>query len=100
MSNKTARLSVGAGPVPVGAPTRMFHDVIRQRVNESITVKRELLQEDLVDALARLAHEVVTSLRAGGKLILFGNGGSAADATHLAAEFVGRFAFDRAPMPA
>ncbi|MGO9901854.1 MAG: SIS domain-containing protein [Solirubrobacteraceae bacterium] len=54
----------------------------------------------MIDAIARLSDQVVESMRAGGKVILFGNGGSAADATHLAAEFVGRFAFDRDPMPA
>jgi D-sedoheptulose 7-phosphate isomerase len=69
-------------------------------VRESIAVKNDLLADPLVDSLARLADQVVYSLREGGKVILFGNGGSAADATHLAAEFVGRFAFDRAPMPA
>jgi len=74
--------------------------VIRQRVHESIAVKHTLLADALVNALAGLAAEVVDSLRQGGKVILFGNGGSAADATHVAAEFVGRFAFDRAPMPA
>jgi D-sedoheptulose 7-phosphate isomerase len=77
-----------------------FRGVIMQRVRESITLKRRLLADDAVDALARLADEVIESVREGGKLVLFGNGGSAADATHLAAEFVGRFAFDRAPMPA
>jgi D-sedoheptulose 7-phosphate isomerase len=74
--------------------------MIRQRVRESIDLKMGLLEDDLVESLARLADHVVASLRDGGKVVLFGNGGSAADATHLAAEFVGRFAFDRDPMPA
>jgi D-sedoheptulose 7-phosphate isomerase len=98
--SKNAQLAVVPASPDQSEPSHLFHDVIRRRVNESIAVKRELLHDELVDALARLADEVVESLRAGGKLILFGNGGSAADATHLAAEFVGRFAFDRAPMPA
>lgn len=76
------------------------HALIRERIRESIALKRELLDEQYVDALARLADAIAENIRSGGKLILFGNGGSAADATHLAAEFVGRFAFDRAPMPA
>jgi D-sedoheptulose 7-phosphate isomerase len=79
---------------------RLAQIVIRQRVRESIEVKRDLLTGHLVESLSQLATRVVGSLRNGGKLILFGNGGSAADATHLAAEFVGRFAFDRDPMPA
>lgn len=74
--------------------------LIRRRVHESIALKRALLTEPLIESLARLAAEVVASIRGGGKVLLFGNGGSAADATHVAAEFVGRFAFDRAPMPA
>ncbi len=84
----------------VTRPERFVHGVIRQRVRESIAVKTDLLAEPLVESLARLADRLVASFRVGGKVILFGNGGSAADATHLAAEFVGRFAFDRDPMPA
>jgi D-sedoheptulose 7-phosphate isomerase len=89
-------------PAPVADPTRdaVARAVIRRRVRESIAVKEDLLADDLVALLARLAGQVGDSIRAGGKVVLFGNGGSAADATHLAAEFVGRFAFDRAPMPA
>lgn len=74
--------------------------VIRQRVRESIALKEALLADEFIQPLARLADCVAASVRGGGKVILFGNGGSAADATHLAAEFVGRFAFDRDPMPA
>jgi D-sedoheptulose 7-phosphate isomerase len=76
------------------------HALIGDRIRESIALKRELLDGRYVDALAHLADTIAQSIQGGGKLILFGNGGSAADATHLAAEFVGRFAFDRAPMPA
>ncbi len=97
-NNATAMLSVVDPPVDeITARTRL---VIRQRVQESIDLKHDLLDDGLVDTLARLADQVVACVRAGGKLIFFGNGGSAADATHLAAEFVGRFAFDRGPMPA
>ena len=46
------------------------------------------------------AAAIIASLRAGGKLLLFGNGGSAADAQHVAAEFVGRFQRERAAMAA
>ena len=78
----------------------LFQKTIRRRVDESIAVKRELLSDHLVDSLALLAGVgVLESLRAGGKIIMFGNGGSATDATHLAAEFISRFAFNRAPMP-
>jgi D-sedoheptulose 7-phosphate isomerase len=52
--------------------------------------------EKIVDAAALIAQ----CLRSGGKLLFFGNGGSAADAQHLAAEFVGRFQIERHPLPA
>jgi D-sedoheptulose 7-phosphate isomerase len=97
MSENTAALSVVTEP---DFGQSLARGVIKQRVRESIAVKTNLLADPLVDSLARLADQVIYSLRDGGKVILFGNGGSAADATHLAAEFVGRFAFDRAPMPA
>jgi D-sedoheptulose 7-phosphate isomerase len=56
--------------------------------------------DDAIAALAGLAREVTASLRSGGKLWLFGNGGSAADAQHIAAEFVGRFRLERPALPA
>jgi phosphoheptose isomerase len=52
------------------------------------------------EPVVRAALAVVASLRAGGKVLLFGNGGSAADAQHVAAELVGRFELDRAGLPA
>jgi D-sedoheptulose 7-phosphate isomerase len=75
-------------------------DLVRLRVRESIAVKEAMLGEALIGAVARLGEVVTDCIRNGGKVILFGNGGSAADATHVAAEFVGRFNFNRAPMPA
>lgn len=99
-------MTENAVPLTIVPPSIQDHDeylirsLIRQRVRESIAVKRTLLSDVLIDTLARLSAEVAESLRNGGKVILFGNGGSAADATHVAAEFVGRFAFDRDPMPA
>lgn len=53
-----------------------------------------------VAAIVAIAERVACSLRAGGKLLLAGNGGSAADAQHIAAEFVGRFVDDRLPLAA
>jgi D-sedoheptulose 7-phosphate isomerase len=100
MSENRAALAVVSFPDPEEGPADFVRSVIRQRVHESIAVKRSLLGNALVDAIVRLSDQIVESVRAGGKVILFGNGGSAADATHLAAEFVGRFAFDRDPMPA
>ena len=53
-----------------------------------------------VDTMVGIADCIVRALRAGGKILLAGNGGSAADAQHIAAEFVGRFVNDRIPLPA
>jgi D-sedoheptulose 7-phosphate isomerase len=100
MSDNRAALAVLPLTDPEEVAEQYVRGVIRQRVHESIAVKRSLLGDALVDSIARLSDQVVECVRAGGKVILFGNGGSAADATHLAAEFVGRFAFDRDPMPA
>lgn len=100
MSDNAAALAVVPAPDAHGEVVAFARGVVRQRVHESIAVKRSLLGAALVDAIVGLSNQIVESMRAGGKVILFGNGGSAADATHLAAEFVGRFAFDRDPMPA
>ncbi len=54
----------------------------------------------LLGVIAAIAQAIETSLRAGGKLLIAGNGGSAADAQHLAAEFLSRFLVDRRPLPA
>ncbi len=53
-----------------------------------------------VDAVGRAGDLLYESFTAGRKLLVFGNGGSSADAQHLTAELVGRFAFDRKPLPA
>ena len=68
-------------------------DLLRQAFRETIALhERALTNSAPVMDAARL---IVTTLRAGGKLLLFGNGGSASDAQHVAAEFVGRFLRDR-----
>ena len=72
---------------------------IRHAIRESIEVKVELL-EQYVSFIARLAKLLINAFRAGGKVVLFGNGGSAADAQHVAAELVNRFRMDRDALPA
>jgi D-sedoheptulose 7-phosphate isomerase len=54
----------------------------------------------LLRLVAEIAQAIEVSLRAGGKLLIAGNGGSAADAQHLAAEFLSRYLIDRRPLPA
>jgi D-sedoheptulose 7-phosphate isomerase len=66
---------------------------------ESVTAQQQFLH-DYGDALIRATKEVVQTFQAGGKILLFGNGGSAADAQHLAAEFVNRYVIERPPLPA
>jgi D-sedoheptulose 7-phosphate isomerase len=71
------------------------------RIQESIDAKAAVLRdEDLLAGVEAAAALVADALRAGGKLLLFGNGGSAADATHIAAELVGRFKEERVGLPA
>jgi len=71
-----------------------------RRIRESIEGQQGLLDPGVVGAVARAAELIVDSLRAGGKVLAFGNGGSAADATHFAAELVGRYLLDRDGLPA
>lgn len=72
---------------------------VRAGLEEHLATTRRV-QAELVPAIVELAADVVASLSAGGTLLAFGNGGSAADAQHLAAELVGRFRSDRRPLPA
>jgi len=74
-------------------------DSIAQAFDESIRVKQAFLRDNL-DALAKAIDAIVAAFRSGNKLLLFGNGGSAADAQHIAAEFVNRFRIERPPLPA
>ena len=74
---------------------------IRESVAGSVATKQALLDDtELLTELLVGVDAVASCVSAGGKVLFFGNGGSSADATHLAAEFVGRFRFDRAPLPA
>jgi D-sedoheptulose 7-phosphate isomerase len=69
-------------------------------IRESIAAQQRLLDDECLGALVRAANLISDSLQRGGKLLLFGNGGSASDAAHIAAEFVGRFQRDRRALPA
>jgi D-sedoheptulose 7-phosphate isomerase len=76
-----------------------MEEIIRKRIEETETVKRQFLQESLTQ-LTSIIKLIADALETGNKLLLFGNGGSAAQAQHLAAEFVNRFFMDRPPLPA
>jgi D-sedoheptulose 7-phosphate isomerase len=72
---------------------------IEEEVSESLRIKQAMLQE-CAEALAAICVALAERLGQGGKLLLFGNGGSAADAQHIAAEFVGRYTCERPAIPA
>jgi D-sedoheptulose 7-phosphate isomerase len=76
-----------------------MENIILKRFKESSEVKSRFLRENLpklLDVIKLISH----TFEAGNKLFFFGNGGSAADAQHLAAEFVNRYVMDRPPLPA
>ncbi|MBF0451523.1 MAG: SIS domain-containing protein [Candidatus Magnetomorum sp.] len=72
---------------------------ILEILNASLTVKRSSIEAHM-DLLERCAQKMAECLTSGHKILIFGNGGSAADAQHLAAEFVNRFQIERPPLAA
>jgi D-sedoheptulose 7-phosphate isomerase len=76
-----------------------MHDYIVNVFKESNRVKDIFLNENL-GKIAQVVEVVTAALKAGHKILLFGNGGSAADAQHIAGEFVNRFLIERPPLPA
>jgi D-sedoheptulose 7-phosphate isomerase len=77
----------------------MTDNILRKNIESSIEVHSRLM-EACLPAMTAAADALMTAYRSGHKALFFGNGGSAADAQHLAAEFVGRYLRDRRPMPA
>ena len=76
-------------------------ETLKKNLNASIEAKQGfLLQDDQLAIFEKATAEVINRYRQGGRLYIAGNGGSAADAQHLAAEFVSKLARDRAPLPA
>lgn len=76
-------------------------DRFKQSIAKSIEVKQQLLADEaLIHAVAAATDAIVAAVKRGNRAIFAGNGGSAADAQHLAAEFVSRFEFDRPGLPA
>lgn len=72
---------------------------IKTQIRASIKIKEAVLaDEEMIKQVEQLAQTCLASLKAGGKIIFAGNGGSFADAQHLSAEFTSRFLFDRAPL--
>ncbi len=72
---------------------------LKDKISQSIDVKTKIAEDnELLNAIEKAAMECVKALEADGKVLFCGNGGSAADAQHLAAELSGRFYFDREPL--
>lgn len=75
--------------------------MIIERIKSSIEVKNQIINnDDLILKIEETANLLISTFRNGKKVLFCGNGGSAADAQHLAAELSGRFYFDRPPLPA
>jgi D-sedoheptulose 7-phosphate isomerase len=74
---------------------------LKLAIQESIETKKRLLQnEEIIQAIEQAVRICIDGLNDGKKIYLCGNGGSAADAQHIAAELSGRFYYDRKPLPA
>src|SRR3954451_7334323 len=71
-----------------------------RRLAKDAAMAQALAGEETAAAIAALAGDLAARFAGGGTLLIFGNGGSATDAQHMAAEFTGRFLLDRAPLPA
>jgi len=72
---------------------------IKDIIKSSVSVKNEILSNDqLIEKIEQSAHEITEAFLRGNRVYFCGNGGSAADAQHLAAEFSGRFYYDRPPL--
>ncbi len=87
----------------ISVPNLIFasmNEKIKDIIGESVAVKTSVLHDpSLLDRVGRIVDLIVDRFRAGNHLYFCGNGGSAADAQHLAAEFSGRFYIDREALP-
>jgi D-sedoheptulose 7-phosphate isomerase len=93
-------VTIIAGEVTMDDRAEAYEEAVRCRLADAIAVKERMLDDGCVATTAAIAERVVGCLRAGGKVIFFGNGGSSMDAGHLAAELVGRFYRDRPALAA
>jgi D-sedoheptulose 7-phosphate isomerase len=87
--------SMSMSDVVAPAPQRA-----RERLAQAAEIKQQMADGAFAEQAVEVAQAMIASLRSGGKVIFFGNGGSAQDAGHLSAELMGRFAFDRPGLPA
>src|SRR5512139_261985 len=76
-----------------------IEEIIRKVFQDSVQIKDQFLKDNL-GQIVKVVNVITASLKKGNKILLFGNGGSAADAQHIAGEFVNRFLIERPPLPA
>jgi D-sedoheptulose 7-phosphate isomerase len=80
--------------------TTEAEQLVERRIRESVAVQERLLGQEAIAAMVSAAELISAALGRGGKLLAFGNGGSASDADHLTGELVGRFQLERRGLPA
>lgn len=76
-----------------------MREVVVKELEESANIKR-MMAQSLADTIVDAAQMILKAYQTGGKVLLIGNGGSAADAQHIAAELIGRFQLERTGLPA
>tara|TARA_A100001015_G_scaffold315210_1_gene426493 strand:- start:1202 stop:1792 length:591 start_codon:yes stop_codon:yes gene_type:complete len=75
-------------------------NIIEKNFEQSIKIKTDVLNSNLIDQIAKVGLSVIDCLQSGRKIFFAGNGGSFADSQHLAAEFISKFLFERDALPA
>jgi len=76
-----------------------MQSLIKKRIQQSIDIKNKLLNDNsIIKDIENISKIIINSYKTGGKVLICGNGGSAADAQHIAAELSGKFYFDREPL--
>ncbi len=78
---------------------KYFADEICSQIRENIDVSESIIENSL-DIIVCASNKIASAVRKGNKILLCGNGGSAADSQHIAAEFINRFKKERRPLPA
>lgn len=77
----------------------MFNETIKKSLLSSLEVKKAIIEnEELISTISKVSEEIINAFKNDKKVLICGNGGSAADAQHIAAELSGKFYFDREPL--
>lgn len=82
----------------MGCSMSSKNEMAKKSIENSIKVKSLLLSDEFIKKITEVAKEIINAFRNGNKVLLCGNGGSAADAQHIAAELSGKFYLDREPL--